>query len=125
MLLDWPHARRQILSSRRGLFEGLRTDAAEMAVAPGPVIEDFNVIEDIGPGESPGSVYSFLDAFFFSELKNDSATTLSQQLPRRLRLDARLLADRTVASRRCRTGSQREPLNGSPGETKIFPASAH
>ncbi|CAI0931300.1 Uncharacterised protein [Serratia liquefaciens] len=44
--MDSPHARRQILSSRRGLFKGLRTDTTEMTVAPGPVIEDFNVIED-------------------------------------------------------------------------------
>ncbi|CAE1144066.1 protein of unknown function [Serratia sp. Tan611] len=36
-----------------------------MTVAPGPVIEDFNVIEDIGPGQIPGFVYSLSDAFFF------------------------------------------------------------
>lgn len=48
--LDCPHDRRQILSSRRGLFKGLRTDAAEVTVAPGPVVEHFNVIEDIRPG---------------------------------------------------------------------------
>jgi len=34
----------------------------------------------------------FLIRSFFSELKNDSATALSQQLPRRLMLGARLLA---------------------------------
>ncbi len=60
-----PHACRQILSSRRGLFEGLRTDAAEVTVAPGPVVEHFNVIEDIRPGQIPGFVYSLPDAFFF------------------------------------------------------------
>ncbi|EDT8850862.1 hypothetical protein XZ53_004279 [Salmonella enterica subsp. enterica] len=49
-VVDCPHARRQILSSRLGLFEGLRTDAAEVTVAPGPVVEHFNVIEDIRPG---------------------------------------------------------------------------
>jgi hypothetical protein len=62
-----------------------------VAVAPGPVIEDFNVIED-PPGPDPGFIYAFSDPFFFSELKNDSATALSQQLPRRLMLGARLLA---------------------------------
>lgn len=45
--MDGPHGRRQILSSRRGLFEGLRTDTAEMIVALGPVVEHVNVIEDI------------------------------------------------------------------------------
>ncbi|VTN29954.1 Uncharacterised protein [Klebsiella pneumoniae] len=34
-------------------FEDLRTDAAEMTVAPGPVVEHFNVIEDIRPGQIP------------------------------------------------------------------------
>lgn len=61
-------------------------------MTPGPVVEHFNVIEDIRPGQIPGFVYSLPDAFFFSELKNDSATALSQQLPRRLILGARLLA---------------------------------
>ncbi|AUB50521.1 hypothetical protein SGH10_005222 (plasmid) [Klebsiella pneumoniae] len=40
---------------------------------------------------------------FFSELKNNSATALSWQLPRRLKLGARLLARRSGASRHCRT----------------------
>ncbi|BDD49209.1 hypothetical protein PDTA9734_06960 [Phytobacter diazotrophicus] len=57
-------------------------------MTPGPVVEDFNVIEDIGPGQIPGFIDTFSDPFFFSELKNDSATALSQQLPRRLMLGA-------------------------------------
>ncbi len=32
---------------------------------PGPVVEHFNVIEDIRPGQIPGFVYSLPDAFFF------------------------------------------------------------
>ena len=51
-----PHACRQILFSRRGLFEGHRTDAAEMIVVPGPVVEHFNLIEDIRPGQIPGFI---------------------------------------------------------------------
>ena len=61
-------------------------------MTPGPVVEHFNVIEDICPGQLPGFIYAFSDPFFFSELKNDSATALSQQLPRLLMLGARLLA---------------------------------
>lgn len=57
--------RRQILSPQRGLFEGLRTDAAKVTVASGPVVEDFNVIEDIGPGQSLGFIDTFSDALFF------------------------------------------------------------
>ncbi len=34
-------------------------------MAPGPVIEDFNVIEDIRPGQIPGFIYAFSDPFFF------------------------------------------------------------
>lgn len=86
------HLSRHFLSSRQGLFKGLRTDAVEMSVAPDPVVEDFNVIEDIGPGQIPGFVDPFSDVFFFSELKNDSATAFFQQLPRRLILGVRLLA---------------------------------
>lgn len=61
-------------------------------MATGPVVEHFNVIEDIRPGQIPGFVYSLPEAFFFSELKNDSATVLSWQLPRWFMLGARLLA---------------------------------
>ncbi len=63
--MDRPHACRPIQSSQRSLFEGLRTDAAEMTVAPGPVVEHFNVIEDIRPGQIPGFIYAFSDPFFF------------------------------------------------------------
>jgi len=63
-----------------------------MTVASGPVVEHFNVIEDIRPCQIPGFIYAFSDSFFLSELKNDSATALSQQLPRLLVLGARLLA---------------------------------
>lgn len=53
------------MSSRRGLFEGLRTDAAEMTVASGPVVEHFNVIEDILPGHITCYIYVFPEPFFF------------------------------------------------------------
>lgn len=36
-----------------------------MTVAPGPVVEHFNVIEDIRPGQIPGFIYAFSDSFFF------------------------------------------------------------
>lgn len=34
-------------------------------MTPGPVVEDFNVIEDIGPGQIPGFIDTFSDPFFF------------------------------------------------------------
>lgn len=63
--VECPRSGRHFLSSRRGLFEGLETDASEMTVAPGPVVEHFNVIEDIRPGHVPGFIYSLSDTFFF------------------------------------------------------------
>jgi hypothetical protein len=63
--MDWPHVRRRFLSSRRGLFEDLRTDATEVAVTAGPVVEHFNVIEDIGLGQIMGFIYAFSDTFLF------------------------------------------------------------
>ena len=51
------------------------------------VVEHFNVIE-ISARAMSRVLYPLPDAFFFSELKNDSATALSQQLPRRLMLGA-------------------------------------
>ncbi|VEA72581.1 Uncharacterised protein [Serratia rubidaea] len=70
-IMDWPHDSRQTLSSRRGLFKGLRTDAAEVTVAPGPVIEDFNVIEDIGLGQIPGFVYSLSERLYSEQGVNE------------------------------------------------------
>jgi hypothetical protein len=66
-----------MLSSRRGLCEVLRTDVAGMTVAPGPVVEHFNEIEDIRPGQTQVLYVIFLMRSFFSELKNDSATVLT------------------------------------------------
>ena len=34
-------------------------------MAPGPIVEHFNVIEDIRPGQIPGFIYAFSDPFFF------------------------------------------------------------
>lgn len=75
-----------------GAIERLGTDAAQMAVAAGSVIEHLYVIEDFGSGQIPGFVDAFADAFLFKLLKNDSATALYQQLPRRLILGSRLWA---------------------------------
>lgn len=38
-----------------------------MTVAPGPVVEQLNVIEDIRPGQIPGFIYAFSDTFFFQQ----------------------------------------------------------
>lgn len=71
-------------------------------MAPGPVIEDFKVVEGIGP--VPGFIDTFSDSLFSSELKKDLASALSRQLPGWLMLGARLLARQNRASRRCSTG---------------------
>lgn len=84
-----------------------------MTVAPGPIVEHFNVIEDIRPGQIPVWYILLLMRSFFSELKNNSATALSWQLPRRLKLGARLLARRSGASRHCRTGCPYTTTDGT------------
>lgn len=62
-------------------------------MTPGPVVEDFNVIEDIGPGQIPGFIDTFSDPFFFQRTEERFGHRIdAQQLPRRLMLGARLLA---------------------------------
>ncbi len=52
----------QIPASRRGVFKRLGTDATEMAVTTGSVVEHFDVIEHVGSGEVSGFVDAFADA---------------------------------------------------------------
>lgn len=63
--LDFPRSRRQSRPSRRGGLEGLRADAAEVAVAAGSIVERLDVIEDIGAGQVACLVYALLDPFLF------------------------------------------------------------
>lgn len=46
--LDGPRFRGQSRASSRSAFERLGTDAAEMAVAAGSVVERLDIVEDIG-----------------------------------------------------------------------------
>jgi hypothetical protein len=63
-----------------------------MAVASSSIVKDFDVIKNISTGQIPSFVNTLSDTLFFKELKNDSATALSQQLPRRLMLGSSLFA---------------------------------
>ncbi len=65
-----------------GLFEGLQAEATQVAVAFSPVIEHFNVIEDIGAGQIAGFVDPFTDALLFLQVEERFGTALFQQLPR-------------------------------------------
>lgn len=55
----------------------LRTDAAEMTVTSGPVVEHVNVIEGNRPVPDPGFGVHFLIRSVFSELNNNSAPALT------------------------------------------------
>ena len=55
----------KIPASCRGAFERLGTDAAQMAVTAGSVVEHLNVIEDVGSGQISGFVDAFADTFLF------------------------------------------------------------
>ena len=81
-----PRKLRHFTASSRRPFKGVGTDAAEMGMATSTIVEDLDVVEDVGATQQ---LARFVDAFFeirsfFRLLKNDSATALSQQLPRRL-----------------------------------------
>jgi hypothetical protein len=60
-----------------------------MTMAACWIIERINVIRYLGLCKLSSSVDLLLDAFFLRLLKNDSATALSQQFPRRLMLGSR------------------------------------
>ena len=83
--LDFLRSRRHLTGIAGGLLEGHGTDAAKVAVAPFPIVKHLDVIEQIAPCLSTRSIDVSISSFL-SELKNDSATALSQQLPRRLML---------------------------------------
>ncbi len=59
-------------------------------MAAGGLVKHLNVVEDIGSCQVTGFIVAFFIRSFFKLLKNDSATALSQQLPRRLMLGSRL-----------------------------------
>ena len=61
--LDFPRYRRHAGASRRGLFEGLGTDPAQVAVAASSIVEDLDVVEHIGARELAGLVDPFANAF--------------------------------------------------------------
>lgn len=95
---------RLFLSSRRGLFKGLRTDAAKVTVAPGPVVEDFNVIEDIGPGHVPGFIDTFSDPFFFQRTEERFCHRIIPAGHACSRPAPGYWPGRSAASRHCRIG---------------------
>ena len=59
-------------------------------MAAGAIVERFDGIEDVGPGEIADLVDAFLDPLLLQARENDSTMALAQQLPRRLMLGSRL-----------------------------------
>ena len=60
-----------------------------MAVSTGAIVEGLDVIVDLGISSLPILVDSLLNPLLLQAAKNDSATALSQQFPRRLILGSR------------------------------------
>ena len=56
---------RQIPASRCGAFERLGTDTTEIGMPAGSVVEDLDIIEDVGSGEVSGFVDAFSDTLLF------------------------------------------------------------
>lgn len=65
LLVDFPRRTRQTEVSRRRLFKGVGTDAAQMAMAADSVVEDLDVIEDIGARQVAGLIDALPNAFLF------------------------------------------------------------
>ena len=51
VIVDFPRYRGHAGASRRGPFKGLGTDTAEVTVAAGSIVKDFDVIKDVGACE--------------------------------------------------------------------------
>jgi hypothetical protein len=79
-------------ASRRGPFKGLGTDAAEVTVAAGSIVKDFDVIKDVGTCELACFVDSLAYAFLLQAAEEGLGDGVVPQLPRRLMLGSRLLA---------------------------------
>ena len=60
--MDCPRIGRQFPASRGGAFKRLGTDAAKMRMAAGSVVEDLDIVKNVGSGEVPGFVDAFSDA---------------------------------------------------------------
>jgi len=63
--VDFPRNGRHAGVSRRGELERLGTDATEMAMAASSIVEDLDVVENVGPRELAGLVNPFANAFLF------------------------------------------------------------
>jgi hypothetical protein len=62
--VDFPRFGGQFRASRRGAFEHVGADAAQVTVAAGSIVEHLQVIEDIGVRQVKCFVGPFLDALF-------------------------------------------------------------
>ena len=71
-----------------------------MAVSTGAIVEGFDVVVDLSRGKLPGCVNALLDPLLLQAAKKDSATALSQQLPRRLMLGSGDVRGRSAATHR-------------------------
>ena len=81
-------------------FKLIRADARQMLVSSGSIVEALDVVGDVIGRLLARVVNALLDALFFRLEKKDSATALSQQLPRRLMLGVRpfVLQNRSQSS---------------------------
>ena len=59
-----PRKLRPFTASCRGPFKGVGTDATQMGMAAGTIVEDLDVIEDIRATQLAGLIDAFADTFF-------------------------------------------------------------
>ncbi|GAB3540518.1 hypothetical protein GCM10027343_09700 [Noviherbaspirillum agri] len=68
--MDCPWYGRQTQASQRGAFKRLGTHVAQMAVASGSIVKDFDVIEHIPPGFFSAAIDLSPDALLFVRRTN-------------------------------------------------------
>lgn len=78
-------------------------------MASGPVVERFNIIEDIRLGQIPAFVYSLPDAFFFQRTEERFGHRIIPAVATPTHTGGLVLPGRSAASRHCRTGYPGRP----------------
>jgi len=75
-----------------------------MSVALGPVVEDFNLTEDTGPGQSPGFADPFADPLFIQRIEERFGHGIIPAIATTTHARRQCWPDRSAATRCCRTG---------------------
>jgi len=94
--LDFPRYRGHAAASRRGLFEGFGTDAAQVAMTAGTIVEDLDVVEHVGASELAGLVDAVADAFLFQAAEERFSDRVDAPMSSRTRRFCQVCEDQRI-----------------------------